>query len=157
MYAIRDPHGRFLPGNKTGTGRPKGSPNRHKAPRFSKAIYPRQRFLELLHGIAGDLGGVSELSVGQAQMARRCAILSMKAEEMERAALKGEPFDLNAYAALTDKLGRAFERLGFERRAKDTTLMLSDYITAQRAMTSTQPDVAEPHEEPQPTTPAETD
>jgi hypothetical protein len=43
---------------------------------------------------------------------------------MESAAVAGEPFDL------TDRLGRAFQRLGLKRVMHDVTPDLSAYLTA---------------------------
>ena len=71
-----------------------------------------RRFRDVLASIAADLGGVERLSEGQKQIARRCAMLSVECEIMESAAVAGEPFDLDAYGQLTDRLGRAFQRLG---------------------------------------------
>jgi hypothetical protein len=59
-----------------------------------------RRFRDLLAGIASDLGGVNELSVGQMQLARRCALLSVQCEIMEAAAVDGKDFDLDQYGQL---------------------------------------------------------
>jgi hypothetical protein len=67
-----------------------------------------RRFRDVLASIATDLGGVDRLSEGQKQIARRCAMLSVECEIMESAAVAGEPFDLDVYGQLTDRLGRAF-------------------------------------------------
>jgi hypothetical protein len=80
-----------------------------------------RRFRDLLAGIASDLGGVNELSVGQMQLARRCALLSVQCEIMEAAAVDGKDFDLDQYGQLTDRLGRAFQRLGLRRQPRDIT------------------------------------
>ena len=65
-----------------------------------------RRFRDVLASIATDLGGVDRLSEGQKQIARRCAMLSVECEIMESAAVAGQPFDLDAYGQLTDRLGR---------------------------------------------------
>ena len=67
-----------------------------------------RRFRDVLASIATDLGGVDRLSEGQKQIARRCAMLSVQCEIAESAAVAGEPFDVDAYGELTDRLGRAF-------------------------------------------------
>jgi hypothetical protein len=77
-----------------------------------------------------DLGGVERLSEGQKQMARRCAMLSVECEKMESAAVAGLPFDVDRYGLLTDRLGRAFQRLGLRRIAHDVTPDLGVYLTA---------------------------
>jgi hypothetical protein len=89
-----------------------------------------RRFRDVLASIATDLGGVDRLSEGQKQIARRCAMLSVECEIMESAAVAGEPFDLEVYGQLTDRLGRAFQRLGLKRVVHDVTPDLSAYLTA---------------------------
>ena len=85
-------------------------------------------FRDVLASIATDLGGVDRLSEGQKQIARRCAMLSVRCEIMESAAVAGQPFDLDAYGQLTDRLGRAFQRLGLRRVMHDVTPDLGTYL-----------------------------
>jgi hypothetical protein len=89
-----------------------------------------RRFRNVLASIVTDLGGVERLSEGQKQMARRCAMLSVECEKMESAAVAGLPFDVDRYGLLTDRLGRAFQRLGLRRIAHDVTPDLGVYLTA---------------------------
>jgi hypothetical protein len=89
-----------------------------------------RRFRDVLASIAMDLGGVDRLSEGQKQIARRCAMLSVECEIMESDAVAGQPFDLDAYGQLTDRLGRAFQRLGLKRVMHDVTPDLGVYLTA---------------------------
>jgi hypothetical protein len=92
-----------------------------------------RRFREVLVSIVTDLGGVERLSEGQKQMARRCAMLSVECEKMESAAVAGLPFDVDRYGLLTDRLGRAFQRLGLRRVAHDMTPDLGAYLTVTAA------------------------
>jgi hypothetical protein len=81
-----------------------------------------RRFQDLLANIVSDLGGPNAgLSQGQVQIARRCALLSVQCEQMEQAAVAGDTFDVEAYGQLTDRLGRAFQRLGLKRVARNVT------------------------------------
>jgi hypothetical protein len=89
-----------------------------------------RRFREVLASIVTDLGGVERLSEGQKQMARRCAMLSVECEKMESAAVAGLPFDVEIYGLLTDRLGRAFQRLGLKRVIHDVTPDLGAYLAA---------------------------
>jgi hypothetical protein len=89
-----------------------------------------RRFRDVLTSIVTDLGGVERLSEGQRQMARRCAMLSVECEKMESAAVAGLPFDVESYCLLTDRLGRAFQRLGLKRVIHDVTPDLGAYLTA---------------------------
>jgi hypothetical protein len=92
-----------------------------------------RRFRDVLASIAMDLGGADRLSEGQKQIARRCAMLSVECEIMESAAVAGQPFDLDAYGQLTDRLGRAFQRLGLKRVMHDVMPDLGAYLTATAA------------------------
>ena len=88
---------------------------------------------DVLASSATDLGVVDRLSEGQKQIARRCAMLSVECEIMESAAVAGQPFDLDVYGQLTDRLGRAFQRLGLKRVMHDVTPDLGAYLTATAA------------------------
>jgi hypothetical protein len=77
-----------------------------------------RRFADILGQIIGDMGGADLLSEGQRQLARRCATIAIACERMEGEAAAGNLIDLDAYGTLTDRLGRAFQRLGLKRQAK---------------------------------------
>jgi hypothetical protein len=64
---------------------------------------------ELLHEI--EPRGPDFMIEGQRQLARRIATLSIACERMEGLAAEGEEIDLIAYGTLTDRLGRALQRL----------------------------------------------
>jgi hypothetical protein len=86
-----------------------------------------RRFADVLGEIIGDLGGPDTLSEGQRQLARRCATIAISCEAMEGEAAAGNAIDLETYGQLTDRLGRAFARLGLRRQAK--TLTLAEYLS----------------------------
>src|SRR5262249_36436623 len=77
-------------------------------------------------------GGADLLSEGQRQLARRAATISVMCEKMEGAAADGQPINLAEYGMLTDRLGRAFHRLGLKRQPRDVTPTLSEYLAALR-------------------------
>jgi hypothetical protein len=87
-----------------------------------------RRFADILAEVIGDLGGASCLSEGQRQLARRCATISIACEKMEGDAAAGTQIDLDLYGTMTDRLGRAFQRLGLKRQSRDVTPDLRDYI-----------------------------
>lgn len=87
-----------------------------------------RRFRDVLAEIISDIGGADILSEGQRQIARRCATIAIACEKMEGEAAAGNAIDLDAYGTLTDRLGRAFQRLGLKRHAKDVTPSVADYI-----------------------------
>ena len=90
-----------------------------------------RRFRDVLAEIISDLGGADILSEGQRQLARRAATISIACERMEGEAAAGAAINLEEYGRLTDRLGRAFQRLGLERRQKDVgELTFGDYWRA---------------------------
>ena len=80
-----------------------------------------RRFRDVLAGIVSDLGGADGLSEGQNQLARRCSLIAVECERLEGRAVAGEPIDLELFGMLTDRLGRALQRLGLRRVARDVT------------------------------------
>ena len=78
-----------------------------------------RRFRDVLGEIVSDLGGSDVLSEGQKQLARRAALMSVRCEVMEGDAVQGKDIDLEQFGRLTDRLGRAFQRLGLKRVARD--------------------------------------
>jgi hypothetical protein len=89
-----------------------------------------RRFRDVLCQIIADLGGPEQLSEAQRQLARRCALLSVECEKLEAIGVRGEAIDLEVYGSLTDRLGRAFQRLGLKRVAKDVTPTLGQILCA---------------------------
>jgi hypothetical protein len=92
-----------------------------------------RRFRDVLGQIISDLGGASELSEGQRQLARRAATLAVSCEKLEGEAAAGADIDLTVYGMLTDRLGRTFQRLGLRRHARDVTGTLGELIRADQA------------------------
>ena len=87
-----------------------------------------RRFRDVFSEILSDLGGSTSLSEGQRQLARRAAMLCLRAELMEADAVKDGKLDLAAYGSLTDQLGRCFNRLGLKRVARHVPNMLADHF-----------------------------
>jgi len=87
-----------------------------------------RRFRDVLTEITNDLGGADLLSEGQRQLIRRATTISIMCEKLEGDAAAGEPINLELYGRLTDRLGRALQRLGLERRARDVEPTLTEYL-----------------------------
>ena len=88
-----------------------------------------RRFRDVLAEIVADLGGADRLSEGQRQIARRCAMLSVECERIEARGIAGERIDLETYGQVTDRLGRAFQRIGLRRVARDVGPTLADILS----------------------------
>jgi hypothetical protein len=124
----QDAKGRFTAGHKFAKGRPRGSRNKPMKPP-PPAI--ARRFHDILSGITGDLGGRSELTTGEMQLAKRAAYISMHCEVMEQHPAPSTA-DLAVYGTLTSHLGKTLRLLGLKRVPKDVTPTLRDYLDAAR-------------------------
>jgi hypothetical protein len=87
-----------------------------------------RRWRDIVAEITNDLGGSDLLSEGQKQLIRRCATIAIACERAEAKATAGEDIDVETYGRLTDRLGRAFQRLGLRRQARDVTPSLGDLL-----------------------------
>jgi hypothetical protein len=92
-----------------------------------------RRFRDVIAEITSDLGGADALSEAQRQLVRRAATISIACERMEGEAALGVDINLELYGRLTDRLGRALQRLGLERRARDVTPTLEQVIAEEEA------------------------
>src|SRR5664280_2338987 len=97
-----------------------------------------RRFRDVLAEIVSDLGGSDRLSEGQRQIARRCAMLAVECEKIEGHAVADEAIDLETYGQLTDRMGRAFQRLGLKRVAKNVPT-LEQHMAALMAVRAANP------------------
>jgi hypothetical protein len=89
-----------------------------------------RRFRDIAAQLAADQGGADHLSEARLQLVRRFAAASCLAEAMEAKLVSGEAIDLQEHATLCSTLVRLAGRIGIDRRSKDVTPMLRDYIEA---------------------------
>ena len=88
-----------------------------------------RRFRDVLNQILDDITpSDGRLSEGQRQLARRAATLCITCEKLEGIAATGADIDLEVYGKITDRLGRAFHRLGLKRQQRETTPDLDQYL-----------------------------
>jgi hypothetical protein len=89
-----------------------------------------RRFREISAAMAADIGG--DLTEAQRHLVARAATLICWCEEREAELARGEEFDAAQYSAVTNTLRRLLSDLGIERRPRDVTPSLADYL-ARRA------------------------
>jgi hypothetical protein len=87
-----------------------------------------RRFRDVLDQIIADLAGPEGLSEGQRQLARRATTIAIACERLEGEAAAGNEINLEVYGALTDRLGRCFQRLGLRRQARNVTPSVAEYL-----------------------------
>jgi hypothetical protein len=92
-----------------------------------------------MYRMSNDLGGAETLSAGQQQLIKRCAMISVACELMEKDAIAGQPLNAIAYGTLTGHLARTLSLLGLKREAIDVTPALHEYLDALQAPAPSEP------------------
>lgn len=87
----------------------------------------------LRNAIAADLGGQEQLTAMQAAVVNSAALLGAMLENLGAQYLAGEKIDHARYATLANAQRRLLADLGLERRAKDVTPGLRDYVKRRSA------------------------
>ena len=91
-----------------------------------------RRLRDVLELHVSDLGGSDAISEAEKSIARRASVLTVELERIEAAFAegKGEPGTLDLYQRTTNTLRRTLEAVGLERRQKDVTPSLQQYIAS---------------------------
>lgn len=89
-----------------------------------------RRWRDLVRAHASDLGGADILSEAQSSLIRRVATIEIELEQLEGKLSKGEAVDLDAYTRAAGHLRRILETLGIERKSRDVTPTLAQYLAS---------------------------
>jgi len=90
-----------------------------------------RRFKEIFTNIAQDMGG--DPTEAQKAIAARAATLAVWCEQAEVEFASGGELDVATYSTVSNAMRRLLTDLGLERRSRDVTPSLSDYIAAKGA------------------------
>jgi hypothetical protein len=90
-----------------------------------------RRYREILAQLVADMGGTP--SEAQTIIARRAATLAVWCESAEAHMANGADLDIATFSTATNTLRRLLQDLGLERRAKNITPSLDEYLTAKRS------------------------
>src|SRR5664279_4415761 len=85
-----------------------------------------RRYRDVLNELISDLGG--DPSGAQSAIARRASALCVVCEQAEAEMVAGGILDLAEFTTAANSLRRLLSDLGLERRARDVTPSLADYI-----------------------------
>lgn len=88
-----------------------------------------RRFRDLVSAHVADLGGADLLSEAQVSLIRRTAAIETELELMEGRLSKGEQVDLDVFTRSSSHLRRILETLGIERKQRDVTPSLDQFIS----------------------------
>jgi hypothetical protein len=92
-----------------------------------------RRYRDITDAIFVDQGGKDRCSESRKQLIRRFAAAAVIAEQMESRLANGEPINISEHAQLASTLVRIAQRIGINRRFKDITPALPDYLDAAEA------------------------
>jgi hypothetical protein len=94
-----------------------------------------RRAIELIGAIERDLGG--DLTALQQELVKRAATLSVWCEAQDVQAFSGVDIDCELYGRIASHLRRVAEALGLERKSRDVTPPLSQYLAKSRTRAPT--------------------
>jgi hypothetical protein len=93
-----------------------------------------RRWRDLVELHAGDLGGIDVLSEAQFSLIKRAATIEVELELSEGRMSMGQEVDLDVFTRSASHLRRILETLGIERRPRDVTPTLREYLAAKEAV-----------------------
>src|SRR5215467_4332301 len=89
-----------------------------------------RRFRDIAAAILVDQGGAALCSESRRQLIRRFSAACVLAEDLEGRLARGEEVDVERHALLCSTLTRLAQRIGINRRLKNVTPELRDYLEA---------------------------
>ena len=95
-----------------------------------------RRFRDIAAQVALDQGGLDQLSEARLQLVRRFAATAVLAEQLEAALANGQEINVERHALLCSTLTRLAHRIGIDRRAKNVTPALRDYLEERATVVS---------------------
>ena len=96
----------------------------------SRSIAAR-RFKEVFRQIIADIGG--DPTEAQTQIARRATALAIWCESVEAQLVGGAQLDIGQFTTAANSLRRLLSDLGLERKARNVTPSLNEYLASKRA------------------------
>ena len=88
-----------------------------------------RRYRDITAAILVDQGGEDRCSESRKQLIRRFAAAAVLAEQLESRLANGEQIDIAEHATLSSTLVRLAQRIGIDRRSRDVTPSLAEYLT----------------------------
>jgi hypothetical protein len=83
----------------------------------------------LIDELESDLGGADQLSSAERQIIQHAAVLGALLTDTEGRWIGGEPIDATVYCATINAQRRLFESIGIQRRPRNLTPRLHDYLS----------------------------
>jgi hypothetical protein len=89
-----------------------------------------RRYRDITTSILSDQGGLESCAEARLQLIRRFSAAAVIAEQMEARMVAGEPINIMEHAQLTSSMVRVAQRIGINRRSKNVTPTVRDYLEA---------------------------
>src|SRR5262249_11279820 len=86
--------------------------------------------------LESDLGGADQLTAAAREVVQRTALSAVMLRNMEAEWLEGRGVDVAAYTTLANTQSRLLKLIGLERRTRDVTPALSDYLASRPTETT---------------------
>src|SRR5258705_13392337 len=105
----------------------------HKDPGLDGRSATARRFRDLVNAFVADMGGLDRCSEIKLGLLRRLAATTVQAEMLEARMVNGEAIDIATLCTLASTTVRISQRLGLERRARNVTPSLNQYLAGRTA------------------------
>ena len=92
-----------------------------------------RRFRDLVNAFVADMGGLDRCSEVRLGLVRRLAATTVQAEMLEARMVNGDAIDIATLCTLASTTVRLSQRLGLERRARNVTPSLGQYLAGRTA------------------------
>src|SRR5262245_52328260 len=124
---------RALIASSSPTSRSRVTNHRDLLPNLDGRSASARRFRDLVNAFVADLGGLDHCSEIKLGLVRRLAATTVLAEMLEARMINGEAIDIATLCTLASTTVRLSQRLGLERRARNVTPSLGQYLAVRRA------------------------
>ena len=91
---------------------------------------------EILEGVMSDMGGADHCTTLQRSLAESVAVMGAMIRDLEVRFLKGEAVDIAEYTALINARRREATTIGLERKSRDITPSLAEYVRSKAEASS---------------------
>jgi hypothetical protein len=109
------------------------SHGRHVLPDVDGRSVVARQYRDIIGAVVSDQGGAEHLSEARLQLIRRFSAASVLAEQMEARLARGEQINIQEYSLLVSTMVRVAQRIGIERRARNVTPSLEQYLSNKKA------------------------
>jgi hypothetical protein len=96
-----------------------------------------RRAKDIVADLVADMGGEDNTSTAERSLVRRAAVMTVELEQLEKrfaATGSATQIDLDLYIRASGNLRRLLEAIGIQRRPKNITPSLSEYLSNQDAV-----------------------